>query len=276
MIWQLLFLLLIPQQASQKALTIVNSTLHQIEDGPPIYSDHKYIPGETVFFSFQVSGYQVSKENNKVDLSYRIDAVDSQGVRLVKTSSGKVEAELAPQDKDWMPKVRLSFIIPPYVLPGKFQIQATIKDELSGRNAKTELPFEVQGRDVKPSDTLVVRNFGFLRREDDTRPLPVPAYQPGNTMWARFDITGYKLGEQNHISVSYSISIENPAGKIVYTQPQPAIEEDTTFYPKRYTPGLVSLNIQPGTPAGEYAVILSVQDQIGNQTCETRQTFRIE
>ena len=67
-----------PAQPPVKPLAIVNVTLHQFEDGPPIPSGHQFIPGETVFFSLQVQAYQVAPDR-KVRLSYRTEASDSGG-----------------------------------------------------------------------------------------------------------------------------------------------------------------------------------------------------
>jgi hypothetical protein len=262
-------------QAPLKPISIINAILHQMEDGPAIYADQKFIAGETIFFSFQVKGYQVSNKK-RVRLSYQIEALDSHGVRLVKPESGKIDTELAPQDKDWLPKVRHSFVIPPHALPGKYKVVAAVKDELNLQEAKVEVSVEVQGRYVEPSETLAVRNLRFLRREDDTEPLAVAAYRPGDRLWARFDITGYEIAEENRIHVAYGISILNAEGKVLFSQPQAAVEQDRTFYPKRHTPGIVSLNIQPGTARAEYTILVSVRDEIGNQTGETRGVFRVE
>lgn len=270
-----LVLLYMLQAAPVGTLGITSTTLHQFEDGPPIPAGHRFIPGETVFFSCQVRGYRPTPEQ-KVLLSYKIDAVDSMGVPIVATDTGKVDTELAPQDKEWMPKIRRAVLIPPHVPPGQYRITAEVKDEVSGQEAKTEVSFQVYGRRVEPSDTLVVRNFRFLRNEQDDNPLPVAAYRPGNTLWARFEMTGFKIGEKNRIHVEYGIAILSPSGKQLFAQEQAAVEEDSPFYPKRYVPGQLSLNIQPKTPPGEYTLLVTVRDQVGGQTFETRQTFRIE
>ncbi len=265
-------------QAAPVSLVIVKPTLHQFEDGPPVYADHRYIPGETVFFSFQAQGYQVARKDDsrKVLLSYRIDALDSGDVRLVETATGKIDTELTPQDKDWLPKVRHSFLIPPHALPGSYKILASIKDELSGQEANTEVSFTVHGRHVEPSETLVVRNFRFQRSENATQSLVTAAYRAGDTLWAKFDITGFQVGEKNRIWVEYGISILNSEGKVLYSQPEGAVEQDAPFYPKRYVPGIVSLNIQPGTPAGEYAILVTARDEVGKHTVESRHVFRVE
>jgi hypothetical protein len=273
--WPLLVLLFQTTQAPPGRLTIANATIRQFEDGPAIYADQKFVPGETVFLALQVRGFQVSKEQ-KVRLTYRFDAVDAQEVRLVETNLGKLDTELSPQDKNWVPTLRFSFVIPPHAEAGACRILASVKDELGGGDVQTVVPFAVRGHSVQPSGTLTVRNFGFFRREEDANPLTVAAYHGGDSLWARFDITGFKTGEKNRVSVESRISILNSEGKVVYTQPEAATEQDSPFYPKRYVAEVFSLNIQPGTPAGEYTILLSLSDLVGKQTSETRHPFRIE
>jgi hypothetical protein len=273
--WLGFILLSALQQTPVTTLGIVSPTLHQFEDGPAIPTGHRFIPGETVFFSAQVHGYRPTPDQ-KVRLSYRIDATDADGVLLAATDMGKIDAELAPQDKEWMPKIRRGVLIPPHAPPGRYRIIVAVKDEVGGQEAKTEVSFEVHGRRVEPSETLVVRDFRFLRSEQDDSPLPMAVYRPGNTLWARFEMTGFKIGEKNRVHVEYGIAILAPGGKQLFAQEQAAVEEDSPFYPKRFVPGQLSLNIQPKTAPGEYTLVVSVRDQIGDQTFETRQTFRIE
>jgi hypothetical protein len=262
-------------QAPVKPLAIVGVTLHQFEDGPPLASGHQFIPGETVFFSLQVQGYQVAPEG-KVRLAYRIEASDAGGTPLVATQAGKVETELSYQDKDWLPKIRHSVLIPPHALPGQFRITAWVKDENSGREERAEASFTVRGRQVETSGALALRNFRFLRTEEDREPLAVASYRPGDALWARFDITGFKAGEKNRIRVVYGISILSPSGKVLLSEPQAAVEEEAPFYPKRYVSGVISLTVQPKTTPGEYALAVSVRDEVGQQTFESRHAFRVE
>jgi hypothetical protein len=261
--------------APVKSLAIINATLHQFEDGPPIPSGHTFIAGEMVFFSMQIQGYRVAPDQ-KIRLTYRIDALDSEGAPLAETNAGKVESESTYEDRDWLPKIRYSVLMPPHALSGQFQISAWVKDEISGQERKAEATFQVQGHQVDTSGTLTLRNFRFLRAEEDREPLAVASYKPGDTLWARFDITGFKTGEKNHIRVVYGISIVGPSGKVLLSNPQAAAEEDTPFYPRRYLPEIMSLNVQPKTTAGEYTLVVSVRDEVGQQTFESRQTFRVE
>ncbi len=262
-------------QTPAKQLTIVIPVLQQYEDGPPLPDSHPFIPGEMVFFSFMVRNYQLST-SQRVRLTYRVEAADSAGVLLSQSALGKVDTEVGDMDKDWLPKVRYSTVIPPHALSGQYRIAAWVRDEQSGREARSEVPFTVRSRVIQLSDTLSVQDFRFLRTEEDRDPLITPIYKAGDTLWARFDITGFKIAGKNRLDVAYGIAIADSSGKVLFSQPEAATEQDAPFYPKRYVPATFSLNVQPKTAPGEYALIVSARDQIGGQTCESRQTFRVE
>jgi len=256
-------------------LGIVKSALHQYEDGPALSPDYLFGPGEMVFLSFQVQGYKASPEN-RIELECRIEAVDSAGTLLAEPFQREVKAELLPEDKDWMPTVRHSVPVPPLGDPGTYRILVVARDVLAGAETKAEIPFRASGRQVAPSDTLVVRNFRFLRSEQDRAPLPVAAYRPGDTLWARFEIRGYKYGEKNAVHVEYGLEVLGPTGKSLYQEPQAAVEQSSAFYPKRYLPGTLSLNLQSSARPGDYTIVLRVRDLIGEQVSETRHSFKIE
>ncbi len=262
-------------QEPARPLAAVNPILQQFEDGPPLAGDYKFLPGETVFFSFQVRGYQLSPDR-QVRLTYSIETLDSDQIRLAEPSSGKLETTTTEQDKDWLPRIRYSVLLPPYALPGRYRIAARLKDELSGHEAATEIEVNVRGRAVERSDSLTLRNFRFLRGEQDAEPLRPAAYKAGDTLFARFDVTGYKIGEKNRILVICGISIVAPSGKEMFSEPRAAVDEEETFYPKRYFMGAFSLNVQPKTTPGVYTLVMSVRDEVGGQTYQSRQPFRVE
>jgi hypothetical protein len=261
--------------AAPAPLALVKPTLHQYEDGPTLPEDFLFGPGETVFLSFQIGGYKVSPDSS-IHLACRIEAVDPAGVPLAEVFQREITAELTPEDKDWMPIVRHSVPTPPLGDPGTCRILVLVKDLLAGTETKAEIPFRLGGRQVAPSDTLAVRNFRFLRSEEDREPLPAAAYRPGDTLWARFEIRGYKYGPNNAVHVEYGLAVLGPSGKTLYTEPRAALEQTSSFYPKRYLPGSLSLNLQPNAKPGEYTIVLSVRDEIGKQVFEIRQPFRIQ
>ena len=67
---------------------------------------------------------------------------------------------------------------------------------------------------IESSDTLVVRNFRFFRNEDDAQSMAKATYKPGDGVWAKFDITGFKYREKNKIDVSYVTSVIAPSSDV--------------------------------------------------------------
>jgi hypothetical protein len=167
-------------------------------------------------------------------------------------------------------------LVPPLADSGLYRISIRVKDELSGSETSKELEFTVRGLAVEPSPTLVVRNFRFLRSEEDDKPLPAAAYRPGGSVWARFEITGYKLGARNRIEVAYGVSLLRTSGEVLFSEPNAASEADESFYPKRYVPGILSLNLDPDIAKGEYTIVVAVRDQVGGQRFESRHGFQVE
>ena len=94
-------------------------------------------------------------------------------------------------------------------------------------------------------------------------------------MWARFEITGYKLAAKNRLHVEYGVSVLRPSGEVLYSEPNAASEKDESFYPKRYVLGILSLKLDPDIALGEYTIVVAARDQIGGQQYETRHPFLI-
>ena len=261
--------------APEKKLGIAAAAFSQIDDGPATAHDDQFVPGETLFFRCQVEGYKRS-EDNQIQLSYQVKAEDARGVLLLTPEKGEVKTTLSPEDKNWMPKIRYTVVIPPLTESGEYHVTVTVKDELAGTSAEGRATFLVEGRGVAPSDTLVVRNFRFYRGENDDKPLEVPAYRPGDSLWARFDMTGYKIGDKNLFDIGYGLVVVRADGSAAYSQPEAANSKETPFYPQRYQPGELSLNMPKDIAKGDYTIVLTVHDNLGQQTCEAREKFSIE
>lgn len=269
--------------APQKKFAVVNLTLSLSEDGAPITTSYQFVGGETVFLSCQVEGYTRSPadrdENRDIRLTYQVDAKDSRGTLLQAPVKGKIDSTVSVEDKDWLPKIRATVTVPPLADTGQFQVIVRVGDGLAGPGgAVTEASaeFAVKGRDVAPSDTLVVRNFRFLRSEDDTRALRVAAYRPGDAVWAKFDMTGYKIVDKNQFDIGYGLKVLRADGSTAYEEPHAADLIEQPFYPQRYQPGVLSLNLAADQPLGEYTIVLAVHDNLGKQSCELQQKFSVE
>jgi len=267
--------------AAEKPLAIVHTVFAQSEDGPPVASDEDFVPGETIHFSCQAEGVRkVDKPNDygkqNISLKFQIAVRDKSGALLKPVQEGKIETIVTQEDKDWMPKLRETIVVPPLADTGEYMIQVKLSDELAKTTEEKSVTFHVKGRDVAPSDTLTVRNFRFLRNEDDEKPLPVAAYRPGDSVWGRFDMTGYKLGDKNQVDIEYGLTVLREDGSIAYTEPTAADQKVQSFYPQRYQPGVLNLNLAKDQPLGKYTIVLAVRDNIGQQMYETRETFSVE
>ncbi len=263
--------------APGKQLAIVEAQLHQFEDGPPLTASHRFSLGDPVFVSWRLNNYERTPgENPRLKVDWMIQVFDPDGVKVVEDGKGNFDAELAPQDKSWRPKARWDFVLPPLADPGVYRVELKAVDQLNQSSATQEFKFTVDAPEVEKSAALVARNFRFLRAEDDRKPLTAPAYRPGDTVWARFEMTGYKLGAGNEFAVGYGLQVLRPNGEPIYTEPNAALEKDKSFYRKRYVPGVLSLNLQKDIAKGEYTIILKLRDELGGQTAESRHAFTIE
>jgi hypothetical protein len=261
-----------------KQLTIERLALHQFEDGPLLSATYEFVPGETVNFSCRITGYRIIKndEEQSVKLAWHMRMLDPSDVPIEKDQSGRIEDKLLPQDKDWVPKFLSSFVIPPFAPSGNYKVTVKISDEGAAAETTSEIKFQVRGHAVQPSDALLARNFLFLRAEDDRRGMTRAVYHPGETLWARFDITGYKFGEGNKFSVDYGLAVLRATGETLFEQPSAAADANESFYPQRYVPGMLSLTLDQNVPKGSFILKVTVHDKIGNTNWETKQPFEIE
>lgn len=264
-----------PQYLPAAGLAIVGAAAHQIEDGPPLAVDAEFTPGETIYFSFQVTGYNTSPVK-KLRLNYRVEALDPKGVAIAEPTESILDANLAEEDSEWKPKIRDSIVIPPLAPSGLYKIAAAVTDDISHLKAKSETTFRVTGHAVEPSAELAIKNFGFYRSDNEAQPIPAPVYRAGDGLFARFDITGFRYGDHNTVGVSYDVAVLNPDGKQIYAQPKAAEERSFSFYPKPYVPGGMSLSLQPNMRRGQYTIMLTIHDDIGHQNYESKHAFQVE
>jgi hypothetical protein len=256
-------------------LEIVRPILATSDGGAALPPDFEYRAGEIIFFSCRIRNYQKTAEE-KINLAYSIQALDSKSVSLVDPVKNGITGEVSPQDKDWMPRIAMEIPVPPLIGSGTYQIVAVVEDLVAKSKTELKVPFRIRGQGVVPSDTLTVENLHFFRAEDEAQPLEKPVYQAGDAVWTRFDITGFRYGAHNKIDVGYVVSILDGSGKVLWTQPKPTAEQTESFYPKLWIPASMSITTQKGTRAGEYGIAIQVKDAIGNQSYETKALFGIE
>ncbi len=253
--------------------------LHQYEDGPLLASSYQFLPGETIWFSVRIAGFesQPAGDNRNVKISWQVGIVDPDGVAVEAPRTGRLDESLRSQDKDWIPKFVVSFLLPSFVPGGTYRIPVTVKDELAGSEIAGSLEFSVRAESIEPAASFTIRNFRFLRNETDAEALRQPVvYKPGTTLWARFDMAGYKFEANHKFSVDYGLAVLNADGKELFAQPEAAAESKESFYPQLRVPGALSLKLDPNVPPATYTLVVTVHDKIGGQVAEQRETFRVE
>jgi len=260
--------------AQAPALKAVDPVISQFEDGPPI-GNQKLVVGETFFFRFGVVNFKTG-EGGKVQLTGHAQAFDSRGTAIAAPDEVIIGTSLRDEDKDWKPRLRSQFQLPAIAPPGTYKVKFDVTDEQSHQSSSGETTVQVEGRDVPPSPTLVIRGLSFYRTQDDETPLKVAAYRPGDMVWVRFDITGNKYGEQNAIDVAYDVAVMNADGKQLFAQENAAVEKSQAFYPQPWVPGTFSLTLQANMSPGTYAVVITARDEVGKQKVSEKAQFRVE
>ncbi len=262
-------------QAAPSKLAIVSAILHdQREDGPEIPANYEYVPGEPLYLSYRMAGFAV--KSDAVDLRWQMYLTDPDGLLLAPISNGAIRDEVTSRDKDWLPKVEQTVPLPPELYAGRYAIHLRVADELAQAAAELLIQFRVRGRAQETLPGITVRGVRFYRGEDDAIPLDPAAYRPGVTLWTRFEIAGYSLGEHNAFDVEYGLAVYGPSGNLLYEQPVAAQEHDSPFYPKRWLVGGFSLTISPNQAPGEYHVTVRARDKRAKESTEQSASFQVK
>ena len=269
-----------PASAADRALAIIDAGVQESEDAPFVSPDYQFLPGEFVYSTFQIAGFAIKSEERgevrRVSLAYEITPQDSKGVALAPSVSDNIEVDVNPEDKSWLPKRRSSFLVPSFVAAGEFRIHIVVKDLFGKAETSKDLPFRIGGTAVQPTSNLTVQDFRFLRQENDREALDVPAYRPGDTIYASLNIVGHKLGSQNQYRLAYNFTVLRPDGKAFLDQPQAGELTDATFYPAQFVPAAFTLTTSADSARGQYIAVLTIRDLVGNQTYQTKQAFSLE
>jgi hypothetical protein len=280
MVAALLFSLPVDCLAADSALAIVDAGVQQSEDAPFVSPGFRFLPGDYLYFTFQISGFAIQSTNRgeirKISLSYEVRPEDANGVPLTPSSTDAIDAELTPEDKHYTPKRRVSFLLPGFLTAGEFHIHVIAKDLLAKSETSKDFPFRIGGLELKPATTLTLENFRFLRKESDEEGLEVAAFTPGDTVYARFEIVGFKTDAQNAYRLSYGVTVLRPDGKPYLQEPKAAELADKNFYPAQYLPGDLNVTTSATSARGQYILLVTVHDLLANTTYQAKKVFSIE
>lgn len=264
----------------EKTFAIVDGGVERSEDAPNVPADFRFLPGDYVYFTFYIAGFatKTNEETNvrTMSLEYEVTPEDANNVPLAESATGKIQDRLGTEDKNWIPKRRASFLLPSYVGAGIFKVHVEAKDSIGQTQASRDFPFLIGGVNVGNPASIQAEDFAFLRSEMEERPLDLPAYSPGDTVWARFDMVGFKHGQGNEYKLSYGISISRPDGKHFLEEKDAARIASESFYPAQFIPGELQIATPKNAEHGSYLLTLTVRDLIANQSFDLKRSFTIE
>ncbi|HEX4750106.1 MAG TPA: hypothetical protein VH302_11240 [Bryobacteraceae bacterium] len=268
------------ETAPETRLAIVQAGVQQSEDAPFVSANYTFLPGDYLYFTFEIAGFTPESLNrdevHKIALTYRVTPEDTNGVPLTEPAQDSIKTDLSAEDKNWTPKRRTSFLLPSYLAAGDFRVHVQISDLIAKTEVSKDFPFHVGGTHITPAPSLNVQHFEFLRRESDRDALEIPAYSPGDTVFARFDMAAFKLAAGNTYSLEYGLSVIQPSGKPFLDAPHAAELKASSFYPAQFLPGVIHITTPANSAKGNYLLTLTVHDLIGNTQFEIKKSFSIE
>jgi len=265
---------------AEPSLAILDAGVERSEDAPFAAADYRFYPGDYLYFRFQVGGFGVhtdeTKETRSISLAYEISPLDANGVLLAPPATEAIKAELSPEDKNWMPKRRATFLLPSFAAAGIFHLRVTVKDLVANTQTTRDFPFTMGGTEIVPSPTVTVQNFRYFRKEDDRQSLDLAAYRPGDTVYARFVMVGYQLDPDHKYHLAYGLQVLKPDGKPFVEEPNAAELTSDSFYPAQFVPGDIAVTTSADSPKGVYVVLVTVKDLLANRTYQAKSTFQVE
>jgi len=263
----------------QGDLRIAFVSFSRFEGGPPMPNPVAFDPGDPVVFRARLAGFRVSEvefQRFRVLISYEIAAFDFRGIPIGELRKDIINEPVETEDKDWLPMVEHRFFLPPLAEFGDYELRLKLRDEVSQRQEVFTFRYRVNGKQLPPLNSLSILNFGFYRGADDASPLPAGVYRAGNTLWAKFDLAGFRMAAQNRYHVACDVQVRDAQGAVLFEQPNALDEQSTPEYPRRYVPGVFSLRIQPGTKKAEYALAIIARDLLGQGATEAVFPFTVE
>jgi hypothetical protein len=251
----------------------------RFEGGPPLSNPVAFEPGDQVAMRARLAGFRMAEvefQRYRVMISYEVAAFDFRGIPIGEPRKDVLNEPVETEDKDWLPMLEHNFFLPPMAEFGDYEIRLKVRDEVSQRQQAFTFQFRVNGKKLPDLAGLTILNFGYYRRSDDASPLPEAVYRSGNTLWAKFDLAGFRVSERNRYHVACDVEVRDSEGKVLFQQPDALQEQAAPDYPRRYVPGLFSLQIQPNTRKGDYRIAVIARDLLAETSTEAEFPFTIE
>ncbi len=269
----------IESRGAQGDLRVAHTSYSRYDGGAAMPRPVTFLPGDQVVFRAKIAGFRLAETNfeeYRVSLAYEVSATDSRGITIGKLKTGEIKEPFNKEDQEWLPALQYTFLIPEMAEFGEARIRLHIRDEVSQQSTSFEETVRIDGKRLPDLESVSIIDFGFYRHREDRSPLPAGIYRGGDTLWAKFDVAGFKIGDQNHFHAECDVQVRDAAGKVLFEQLQAISKDARPEYPQRYLPGLFSLDIKPGTAKGEYAIAVIVHDRLANRSRESVFPFNID
>lgn len=265
--------------AAEPSLAIVDAGIQQSDNDAFAPSDYEFLPADPLYVVFGIKGFgtktDATTEARSISLTWSVSVVDKDDVPLAPAQTGEIKTDLSPEDKKWSPRRRAEFSLPQLVCAGRYRVHIGVKDLLNNTEASKDVEFSIGGQKVETSGTVNAQQIRFSR-EGGGPDLQIAAYRPGDTIFTSFDIAGFSQTQEHQYRVSYRFDVLGPDQKFFVKQSEAVELSAAPFYPAKFVPVNFAITTQPSSARGQYTLVLTVQDEVSNQTSTARRTFTLE
>jgi hypothetical protein len=259
-----------------QTLALTDTAVSDFDGGISVPKGHKFSSGDRVFFLSRITGYKSAEQTRMVELEYAISATDCLGRMLAPPHKGNIAVDLGAKPLSWQPEIKSSVEIPSIAMAGPHRFHVWVKDRVSGTELRAEEEFEVQSKFSDPAVSLTVREFNFHRAGNDPDPADPPVFHAGDTLWARFYLTGFRTVENNRYDLRYGVALRSASGRAIFSEADAASESKESFYPKSHVPGVFSIRLERSVRPGSYSLVLRIADAIGKQEIKSEHAFQVD
>lgn len=260
----------IRSSADLSALSIKGSHFTKGPTGKTVGSTFE--PGKEAFLQFRL-GPVASNKQGHVDTQVNFVVKDSQGRPLLEPVLLELK-EPFPGGGNGRGELPINFKLrlPAYVEGGDYIIEVVAIDRLGKQEIQDKIPFQVKGPKIPKGASLGVQDYRF-RGEEGVK--AEPDYRPGETVYSKFNVLGFKLGEKNDVKLRLSLLVLDQKGQILLDRPNLLSIAEGFFYPPSYFPVNTRVNLAPGASAGNYTLNYSLHDEVAGTQMKFEKEFRV-
>lgn len=251
-------------------LRIVDLKFLQHEYGPP-REDAPYAPGDTVYITYDVTGFARDK-GEKIDLLLRVVARDPDNLALYPPWEKELEQEV-PADRPVIGRFNLG--LRSYVPSGTYKFEIQVHDKVRNIDAVATPAFRVEAPAIAPAAGLEIRDFA-LSLSQDGPPVEVPVLQGGGTVYLRWKIFGVQASDDK-VSLTVALKVLGPGGNTVVDEPKFVVVYDSFPYRPRtfFLPMTGRITLPGEFPKGTYTAQFTVTDEVANAQIPYTATFEL-